>query len=126
MVVTETRGKSVDQLIKELAEAGLQHHIRPISNQDSGISCRLFELDSECVRRARALEHLDAAFKATPVSELGPQDARIYRRERERRMKQLNVMLEERASLLVYYGHELIDSPLRHPLLADHYAALSV
>ena len=126
MVAIETGRKSVEQLIIDLAEAGLKNHIRPICQANSGIACRLFDLDVECERKCRALAMLEATYKATPVADLGPQDARIFRRERERRVKQLNGMIEERSKLLIHYGHELIESPLRHPDLAEFYAALSV
>ena len=126
MVTSDIELTSVEKLVLELAEAGLRNHVRPISPEDSGIARRLFELDADCERRIRALDTLEAAYKATPVAELGPHDARTYRRERERRVKQLNAMLEERSRLLMHYGHELIDSPLRHPSLESYYQALAI
>lgn len=126
MVATQASRKSVEDRIIELAEAGLKHHVRPISQDNSGIACRLFDLDADCERKERALAMLEATYKDTPVSNLGPNDARIFRRERERRVKLLNAMLVERSKLVLYYGHELIESPLRHPDLAQYYEALSV
>lgn len=126
MVMTQSSLKSVEQLIIELAEAGLQNHIRPICDDTTGIDHRLFDLDVDCTRKSKALDMLKATYESTPLTELGPQDARIYRREHDRRVKQLNAMLEERAKLLVHYGHELVESPLRHPALKEHYDALSV
>ncbi len=126
MSVTQAGRKSVEERIVELAEAGLKLHVRPISHDTSGIACRLFDLDTDCERKERALKMLEASYKGTPVSNLGPHDARIFRRERERRVKQLNAMLAERSKLVLHYGHELIESPLRHPELAEYYDALSV
>ncbi|MFT7618245.1 MAG: hypothetical protein ACI97A_001886 [Planctomycetota bacterium] len=126
MVMTTSSCKNAEELIMELAKAGLRNHIRPICSDTTGIDCRLFDLDVECERKSRALDMLETAYKATAISDLGPTDARIYRREHERRVKQLNAMLEDRSKLLAHYGHELAESPLRHPALKEHYEALSI
>ncbi|MCB9834242.1 MAG: hypothetical protein H6807_17395 [Planctomycetes bacterium] len=126
MTVAQGSVKEIREQILILGRIGLEHQVRPIRDSHSSITSHLFELDADCRERALALERFEAAFAETPPVELGPGDARIYRRERERRLRHLEQVRKERDDLLEVYAAELLASPRHHPALTEAYAELGV
>ena len=126
MTLLQRSPSDVREQTLTLARIGLEHQVRPIRDSHSSATNRLFELDNEYRGRSAALRRFEAAFQATPSTELGPGDARIYRRERERRHRQIQQLEKGREALLESYAEELLASPRQHPALQHIYADLGV
>ena len=125
MVATPLSVTHEQEAVLVLAEAALKRRIRPILDHSSSISTRLFNLEADVECKSRALSLLETAYASTAPSNLGRQDARIYRREYERRTKQLQQLQKERAELLLAYAQELLDASVQQPELVEFYGSLS-
>lgn len=110
-----------EEMTRKLAEEGVRHRVRPILEHGSSIAPRLFGIQDLLDRRSRALMLLQASFDSTEPARLSRHDERTYRREVDRRKKDIRSLESARDELLAVYADELMSSKFVHPELAGVY-----